>query len=72
MIYDILDTGKWFLYQMMTLSHLLRPATPWPRLLRLFHLDQDKLLLTVDVHHHPTAKRPPHLELQQSVVPEVR
>lgn len=50
-------------------THLLTPPAPLARLLRLLHLDQD-VLLVCEVHH-PPRKGPPHLELQQSVVPKV-
>lgn len=49
--------------------HLLSPPPPLSRLLGLLHLDQDVLLVgEVD---HPPCERPPHLELQQSVVSKI-
>lgn len=50
-------------------THLLTPPPPLSRLLRLLHLDQD-VLLVCEVHH-PPCEGPPHLKLQQSVVPKV-
>lgn len=50
-------------------AHLLSPPPPLSQLLRLLHLDQDVLLVgEVD---HPSCERPPHLELQQSVVAKI-